>query len=156
MRSSRLVFLYGLPAIMTRNLCLFVFVSLFVLFAGCGRREYEGEKRYPLSGSVTYDGEPIDGSIAFLPVDSKQRASGGAIVSGRYSVPEAQGANSGKHRIEIHWIKRIGEGVVDETAGGEMSYKTMEGLPPKFHQDSELTVEVPSRDHTYDFHLTSD
>src|SRR5688572_16557899 len=91
--------------------CLLVTAALI----GCSRQEYSGEKRYPLSGRVTYDGHAIDlGSISFLPIDGgQQRVSGGYIENGVYSVPEAQGANAGKYRVEIRWQKATGKKIGD-------------------------------------------
>src|SRR5262249_40240574 len=81
---------------MTTTLCrLAVLVSLcFVV--GCSRG-YTGDPRYPLSGTVRVDGQPIDvGAISFIPAGADaQRVSGGPIAEGRYSVEEARGSNAG-------------------------------------------------------------
>ena len=129
---------------------------LAATFAGCSRQEYAGAKRYPLSGRVTYDGQPIDlGSISFLPLnDGEQRVSGGYIENGAYSVPEAQGANAGKYRIEIHWQKPTGKTVKDKHSE-QMTEQRVEGLPAKYHKDSELTVEVSAKQTRFDFDLKS-
>ena len=60
-----------------------------VLLAGCGRRSKL--RRLPLSGSVTFAGQPIDeGLIEFIPVDSTPGPSfGGLVKAGRYDVPAA-------------------------------------------------------------------
>lgn len=138
---------------MNRTLRPLCFLCLGIVFAGCGQKEYTGVQRFPLSGRVTYDGQPIDvGSISFLPQSASQRVSGGSIENGTYSVPEARGANAGTHRIEIRWQKLTGKKVHDPRAG-ELVDERAEGLPPKFHTDSELTAEVPSPSNTYDFDL---
>jgi hypothetical protein len=126
------------------------------VLAGCDNPEYTGAKRFPLEGKVTYDGQPVDaGSISFLPQSAgEQRVSGGTIQDGAYSVPEAQGANAGKHRIEIRWQKKTGKTVRDPQSG-EMVDQRLEGLPPRFHKDSDLSVEVTPDKKTYDFHLKS-
>jgi predicted small lipoprotein YifL len=122
--------------------------------AGCGR-SYEGPQRLPLSGKVTYDGEAVDaGTISFLPQSGEQRVSGGQIESGAYSVPEEQGANAGKYRVEIHWHKKTGKQFRDADLD-MMLDERKEGLPPRFHRESELTVEVSPAQTTFDFHLQS-
>lgn len=128
-------------------------VGLWALvLAGCSRG-YTGDQRFPLSGRVTYDGEAVDlGSISFLPVADKQRVSGGTIMDGVYTVPEERGALAGKHRIEIRWQKRTGKKIV-YPYGEEDERK--EGLPPRFHKDSKLTVEVSGDQTTFDFDLKS-
>jgi hypothetical protein len=110
----------------------------------------------PLSGKVTYDGEPVDaGTISFLPESPGQRVSGGQIENGAYSVPEEQGAHAGKYRVEIHWHKKTGKQVRDADLD-MMLDERKEGLPPRFHRDSELTVEVSPAQTSFDFHLKSD
>jgi hypothetical protein len=137
-----------LPAVLSACIVL-------VICAGCGQRDYKGPQRFPLSGEVTYDGEPIDfGSISFLPAGGEQRVSGGLIENGKYSVPEAQGANAGKHRVEIHWLKRTGKQKRDPDSG-EMFDDRKEALPPRFHVDSELTAEVSAKQTTFTFDLKS-
>ena len=137
-----------------------VIVSLgcFVLctvLAGCGSSKYKGEQRYPLKGEVTFEGQPIDvGSISFIPENDKGRASGGVITDGKFDVPEEKGANAGKYRVEIHWLKRTGKQLKD-VESGEMYDERREALPAKVHTNSELTVEVPLPDNRYDFKLKS-
>jgi hypothetical protein len=122
---------------------------------GCKTQEYPGAKRYPLSGRVTYDGEPIDlGSISFLPTDGgDQRVSGGYIENGEYSVPEGQGANAGKYRVEIRWQKATGKQVKERSE--DLTEQRVEGLPAKYHKNSELTAEVSAKQTRFDFDLKS-
>lgn len=121
---------------------------------GCGRPEYPGAMRFPLSGRVSFDGKPIDmGSISFLPLDGgDQRVSGGYIFDGAYTVSEAQGANAGKHRIEIRWQKLTGKKTRDR-ASEELTEQRAEGLPAKYHRDSVLTADVSSSQTRFDFDL---
>ncbi len=39
---------------------------------------------------------------------------------------------------------------------GNLTDERAEGLPPKFHQDSQLTAEVSAKQTTFDFDLKSD
>jgi hypothetical protein len=125
--------------------------------AGCSRRDYEGPQRFPLSGRVTYDGEPIDyGAISFLPTDgSTQRPSGALIENGTYNVTEEYGANAGRYRVEIRWHKLTGTKFRDPDSG-EMLDARKEALPPRFHEQSELTAEVSAEKTTFDFDLRSE
>ena len=128
---------------------------LLLILTGCGQPDYKGPRRFPLSGNVTYDGEPIDfGSISFLPAGGEQRVSGGLIENGKYAVQEAQGANAGKHRVEIRWNKKTGKQKRDPDSG-EMFDDRNEALPPRFHTDSELTAEVSAQNTKFDYHLKS-
>ena len=130
--------------------------SLIVAIAGCSRQSYPGAKRYPLTGSVTFDGQPVDwGSISFLPTGGDQgRVSGGVIENGKYSVSEEQGANAGSHRVEIRWLKKTGNKYRDRDSG-EMADERKEALPPRFHAESQLTADVAADRTKFDFDLKS-
>lgn len=129
--------------------------GLSVLFTGCGP-PYDGERRYPLSGTATYEGQPIDlGSITLLPLDGNSKShSGGVITDGKYSIPEEKGPNAGKYRVEMHWLKRTGKQLLDRESG-EMYDQRIEALPNKFHKNSELDVEIPAAKNTHNFELKS-
>jgi hypothetical protein len=97
---------------------LWTLLVLSLALAGCTRQIYPGAKRYPLSGKVTVDGQPLDwGSISFLPPSGEQRVSGDLIKDGVYSVPEEKGANAGKYKVEIRWNKKTGRKVRDNDSG---------------------------------------
>jgi hypothetical protein len=130
-------------------------LGLCAILTGCGSSKYKGEKRYPLAGEVTFEGQPIDvGAISFIPEEDKGRASGGVITDGKYDVPEEMGVNAGKYRVEIRWLKRTGKKLKDAESG-EMYDERREALPEKFHVNSELTAEVPLPENRQDFNLKS-
>jgi hypothetical protein len=126
-----------------------------VLVAGCSRSNYKGPQRFPLTGKVTVDGQPMEnGVISFRPTGGEQRVSGGLIANGAYSVSEEQGANAGKHRVEIRWAKKTGKKIRDQDSG-EMLDEHKEALPPRFHTESTLTAEVGKGQTNFDFDLKS-
>jgi hypothetical protein len=137
-----------LAAIVLAALCLFA--------SGCGgNRGYSGERRFSLSGKVTVDGEPMEsGVISFLPQDKGGRVSGGPIKGGTYEVPEAMGATAGIYRVEVRWNKPTGRRVKD-AYGEEIMDEYKEGLPARYHSDSELTAEVSAKQTKFDFDLKS-
>jgi len=106
-----------------------------------------------VGGKISYDGEKIDnGGIAFLPVDAGDpvRATG-KIVAGHYQIDSQPGPNPGKHRVEIHWRKKTGQKVPGE--GGQPRDEIVEGIPPKYNSESELTVDVLPGSNTFNFDL---
>jgi hypothetical protein len=127
---------------------------LGVALIGCGGRGYSGDKRFPLSGKVTYNGEPVDlGTISFLPAaGDKQRVSGGVIENGAYKISEDEGANAGKYRVEVRWAKKTGKQFKDRELE-MMVDERREALPPRFHDQSELTADVASDRTVFDFEL---
>lgn len=129
---------------------------LCIALVGCGGSKYSGNQRFPLSGQVTFDGQPVDlGSISFVPTGGNNtRATGGVIKDGKYDIPEENGPNAGSYRVEIRWLKLTGRQLPDEDSG-EMYDERIEALPEKFHKNSDLTVQVPLPKNTHDFALTS-
>ena len=141
-----------------RNVLWVCLLGMCLAMAGCGR-DYSGPQRYPLSGKVTIDGEIVDeGSIAFTPLSGGDlRAAGGEIVNGTFSVPEEKGPNAGTYRVSISWLKKTGEKFrAPDTAPEDNVFydERKEAAPERVRgPESELTVEVPSSDGTYDFDL---
>src|SRR5258708_4462511 len=85
---------------MSRFLAKVLVGFMCVIVAGCGGREYTGERRFPLSGKVTVDGQPMQmGVVSFIPQDASGRVSGGPVKDGTYSVPEAKGPTAGKYQV---------------------------------------------------------
>lgn len=129
-------------------------VLVCVLVAGCGRREYTGERRHAISGSVKADGQPIGmGVISFVPQGEGGRICGGPIRDGTYSVAEPMGATPGKYRVEIHWNKPTGKKIRNPMDRDEMIDEMMEGMPDRYHKSSELTAEVSAKQTKFDFDL---
>ena len=137
---------------LTRAFCC---LGLCAVFLGCGGANYSGAKRYPLSGEVTLDGQPVDlGSITFTPADGKGRPCGGVITDGKYDVSEEQGASAGSYRVEIHWLRRTGKKLKDAESG-EIYDERKEAIPAKLNASLELSVEVPLPQNRHDFKLKS-
>src|SRR6188474_2203623 len=114
---------------MRQFISTFSCLTLCALLAGCGGPKYSGDKRYPLAGDVTFEGQPIDlGSISFIPQGGNGPHSGGVITDGKYAVPEEKGATAGNYRVEIHWLKRTGKKLRDPDTG-EMYDERKEALP---------------------------
>lgn len=142
---------------MSKLVSKFCVLGACVFIVGCGGKSYDGDQRFPLSGTASYDGQPIDlGSIALIPNGGtpKATASGGVINDGKYSIPEEKGPNAGSYRVEIHWLKLTGKQLLDQDTG-EMYDQRIEALPDKFHANSELNIDVPSPKSTHDFDLKS-
>lgn len=79
-------------------------IALIVYWMGFpigGRRPDEG--RVAVSGSVTYQGKPVEnGIISFTPAkETNGFAAGGRIKGGNYSIPTAEGPSAGRYRVQI-------------------------------------------------------
>ncbi len=85
---------------MSRKLAVFLAVAAGVLPAAAGCSSSAA-----VSGSVTYEGQPVArGAITFLPEDGRGPSCGGPIVDGRYRV---EGATPGKKIVQIVGVKAV-------------------------------------------------
>jgi hypothetical protein len=108
--------------------------------------------RVGVEGTVSYDGQPIKaGAIAFVPLGDKGVSSGGAVIDGKYAVPDKYGPKAGKHRVEIRWAKPTGSKFKSES--GDMLDMTEEGLPERYNNKSELTADLTSGKNVVNFDL---
>jgi hypothetical protein len=140
------------------NVCRCAIPTLLITatLSGCSEKTYEGAQRIPLKGKVTVDGRPMDaGTISFEPLDSaKQRPSGGSILNGVYNVEEPMGANAGSYRVVIHWQKPTGK-KIKAIDSDEVVEQRAEGLPAKYHKNTELTAEISPDKTEFDFDLST-
>jgi hypothetical protein len=110
-----------------------------------------GPAEYPVTGTVTLDGKPVEsGRILFRKVGDGDRAYGGEITNGNYSFT----SEPGKVKVEIT-ASRIIPGKFDNSNGtpepvGEMY------IPKQYNSKTTLEAEVkPSSDNTVPFELVS-
>jgi hypothetical protein len=85
---------------------LMLWVALPAVAAALGCGDSSGlPPRYRVSGTVTYNGKPLErGTINFAPADGKGRAAGGTITDGRYSLTTQDpddGALPGKYKVSV-------------------------------------------------------
>ncbi|OWK38176.1 hypothetical protein FRUB_07296 [Fimbriiglobus ruber] len=112
------------------------------ILAGCGE---PGPKKYDVSGTVQYEGEPVtEGDIMFASEDKTIGPEGGKIKDGKYALK----VREGKNRVEIRGTKIIpgkkgsmGEPFVDSF------------IPEKYNTKTELTADVGSGKTTHNFEL---
>ncbi len=126
--------------------------ALLAFVMGCSG---EGFEFAPVTGKVTIEGQPaVDFHVSFEPIASgKSPISGPGSVGvtdseGKFSllsVPnKSQGAVVGKHRVRIVVQRRDSEdedAVVARLKKGD----SFQQLPPKYHDSTELTFDVPAQ-----------
>ena len=93
--------------LITTSACAMMTVLGLGLSAGCSD-DTGLEKRYPVSGTVTYKEQPLaKGQISFVPADpsdTRLRPANGTIVNGHYTLTTAaagDGAFPGKYKVSI-------------------------------------------------------
>ncbi len=136
-----------------------------MLLAGCGRGPgpvAEIEKVVPVSGTLTYQGRPLEGyQVTFRPTDGRRPATGVTDAAGKFTLGTnraGDGAPPGSHKVAVVWAgppagDDSGQGdVIDNPA---LLPKPPVRIPAKYANadSSGLTQEVPKgglRDLTID------
>ena len=123
----------ALPDLVTRR-CLGISACLVLLVAGCS-----DPTKGIVQGQVTIDGvAPALGSIAFFPTDGKSSTAGGEIVNGKYSAKVSVGTS----KVEIRVSKEGGKQKLYDTPDSPVQTILVEVLPDKYHDKTELLIEV--------------
>lgn len=135
-----------------RTRCMTTLLTLLAAMTilGCGP---SGLDVLPVSGKVTFDGEPIvEGRIQFRLVDGDQRAFSGQITNGQYELETLPG----KMTVEVT-ASRMVPGKFDESNPGEKVPVGEMYIPARYNSETELTAEVPASGiKQLDFTLTSE
>ena len=135
----------------TQRVVLCLLFSVCICICGCGKAPTRS--RIPVSGSVTFDGKPVEtGMIVFKDTVNEALApDGGNVVNGIYRV-EVQ---PGKKRVEILASRPIAnEGPVRPDRAQFAITPVEQYLPEAYNVKSILTAEVdPSGTNEFDFSL---
>ena len=89
-----------------RSLAMLTATAAMIVIAACGGdSDYGLGQRFPVSGTVTYNGQPLEkGQINFYPEDPKGTGANGTIENGAYdlsTVGDRDGARPGKYKVGI-------------------------------------------------------
>ncbi|MES2793714.1 MAG: hypothetical protein V4719_29135 [Planctomycetota bacterium] len=146
---------------------------LCALTAGAGCGFGTSAQRGSVSGTVTWNGTPIDeGIIEFVMAGDNQGGHesrvAAPIKAGQYLFEELEGPLVGPNRVEIGARRKTGvvvEGRVpgpkspgpSATSGGapEKVELTRQFIPEQYNAKSTLSADVAGGDNQFDFHLTS-
>jgi hypothetical protein len=125
-------------------------------------------KRYPVTGTVTYNGKPLEkGQVNFLPTAPDGRPASGDIQAGEYSLTTqtpGDGAMPGKYRVTIVASDVDLNAAIAKQQGGIPSQedvikaqrKAKRLIPAKYEDPAKsgLEREVKEESNTFDFSLT--
>lgn len=134
-----------------RSVALAMVVGLSL--AGCGGSS-EGPELGQVSGTVTLDGQPLEGAeIQFQPAEDRP-SRGQTDSSGFYRLSftgNRMGAVLGDHTVMITTVRAASGGEGDQPAVAARK----ELLPARYHDKTELVKTVAAGSNTIDFALTS-
>lgn len=121
---------------------------LALLAAGCS-----GESQLAVvEGNVTLDGQPLTtGIIRFVPVDGQTPSADATITDGKFSAQ----VPPGEKRITFSAPKVVSQRKMYDTPDSPTVDVVEELLPPKYHAQSKLTLNVESKNEPAQFDLTS-
>jgi hypothetical protein len=124
---------------------------------GCGGDPLH---KVTVSGSVSYDGQPIErGTIRFTPIgDTPGPASAAEITTGKYSMEARGGVPAGRHRVEIEAFATGDRDSADEATQFLGAERGQQFLPDVFNRNSQLEIDVDDARGAFqhDFHLRSE
>jgi hypothetical protein len=151
-------------------------VAGLLAFAGCGGDDLG--TRYPVSGTVTYQGKPVaKGTITFMS-DKGTRGAAGEIKDGAYTltaVNEGDGAFPGNYKVVVEALdvdmsgvveqaKKLAEknkipyneSMIDQQSLAKARAKAKSAVPAKYAKanTSGLTAVVKEESNTHNFELT--
>lgn len=156
----------------TKSLWMLVGAIAVIVSVGCGP---SGSGTASLSGTVTFDGEPLaDGTIQLRPTGDTPGVGGTSkITNGSYSIPLGGGMDPGAHSVVIMATRpatpqEIAQTEKDSTAGETAMGEEDEGdaapaaepatpmtqyLPAKYNSQTTLTADIVAGENTKDFAL---
>lgn len=121
----------------------FQYLGLVLTLAiGCGPA---GPPKFPLSGAVTFKGEPVvKGTLTLIPESSTARTAAAPIVDGKYVTELTEGAWT----VNIQAVRETGPVI---PALGEAPREQF--IPAKYNRESTLKVSVPADQTEHNFAL---
>ena len=104
-----------------------------------------------VSGSVTYDGQPVQkGTIAFLPSDGNGPTAAAIIAQGKYTVKVAPGSK----QVKIEGYKIVGrQPCVRDNPASPLVDVLEPIVPAQYNERSELKAEIHGDTRVLDFNL---
>lgn len=124
-------------------------ICALAALSGCTQSKYDGPQRAEVTGSVTYKGSPVaQGSINLIPLDQEGRSVGASIEGGKYTIPEEDGPNMGRYRVELY-VFEPPKNAPKEGSDAGMS----QVAPPEFNKNSKVEISIDSEKVTQDFEL---
>jgi hypothetical protein len=121
-------------------------VVLACLLAGVGCASEDPHGRVSVTGTVTFEGRPLDtGVIEFLPSEPQQGVSARAMIKdGRFAVPRSQGLPPGTYRVVISSPEPNPTAGPAGPPGMKMPPPGRERIPARYNRESRETVVVRS------------
>ncbi|QDU89683.1 hypothetical protein Pla175_30780 [Pirellulimonas nuda] len=124
-----------------------------IALIGCGGPK---DGRLKITGEVTFDGEPLkDGYLTLQPLGDGPSA-GARIQDGRFTIDAERGPKPGEYRVSIEAMRETGKMIsIDSAFPEEKQPQTVQYLPKRYNERSELTQELSPESKHFVWNLTS-
>ncbi|MEO2045574.1 MAG: hypothetical protein ABGX16_03250 [Pirellulales bacterium] len=142
----------------SRNYWAFFWLPLMIALVGCGSNL---PKLYPVSGTVTLDGEPLAAGHVLLYLDGagggmSQDAPNGVIQDGKYEIltGKRSGASAGSYKVVVKATNYSGD--APPMVGTAVPIRSLIDVEYSNPSQTPLVLEVVTepRDGAYDFEVT--
>lgn len=126
-----------------------LFAAIALLALGCGKGDPRS-RSFEVSGTVTFDGQPVeDGGITLVSDDPTLASDAGSIKDGQFKFL----ASAGKKKVQIRASREVPQPGPKDVPRDP---KFEEYVPAKYHEKTELEIEVvPGGQNHFDFPLKS-
>jgi len=122
-----------------------------ILVTGCG------DGRVRVSGTVVYEGKPLEqGIISFEPADGVGPTTGGLITDGEYDLTGNARSTTGEKIVRIVGSRKSGRKLPapPPSPPGTMIDEMIQCIPKQYNEKSLLKAQItPGNDNTHDFEL---
>jgi hypothetical protein len=128
------------------NRCLLAIVTTGWLLTAFGCGETNPLGRRAVSGTVSFQGQPLDyGAIRFEPTGGEHPVEGGAVITqGKYQIAEEQGLPPGSYKVWIMAPEQGQAAPVEEAPGETPQSRSRDRIPPQYNVQTTLVAEVPA------------
>lgn len=131
--------------------------GLGIAMMGCSGCSDPGPKRFPISGTVTLDGQPLDRATLILTPQGAGRAAAACIEAGAFELTSIDGPTQGTFHIRINPIDPMS---ADRNEGPNTGlHRAGDGsspLPLHYQRDGHLQVTITGQSHQHlDLRLSS-
>ena len=131
---------------------LLSFLLINLVLGGCSSGRDSTELTFPASGTVTYNGKPLEtGTITFYPQTASQPASGIMSSGGKFVLTtsiQGDGAIPGDYKVVVRSFRSSGD-----VGTGKSAEESL--VPTKYNDISTtpLSATVGARENQFDFSL---
>ena len=125
---------------MKQSLLIFcALLTVNLIAAGCGGGASEGPAVYPVSGTVTLNGEPVqEGAMVFMDPDGQSKSFGARIENGEFSTE----MTPGKKKVEITATRESKTKMSPGPSGGPPVPAIEQYIPAEYNEKTTLEADV--------------